>query len=395
MAYDLYPAVDENHNFPPVVRQALAASTELRNTVLPLTTSQRDALSGAQLWDGRTILNTTTDRINRYDLGTTSWKPVADLADVTTYLATVPGMRNRIINGDFSVNQRGLTTNTSTSYGFDRWAVNLSGGSCEYKKMTQALGDLPESMNTFARIVTSGQSAAGDLAYLTQRIENVRSLSGKTVTVSFWARANSGTPKVAVAFSQQFGSGGSSPVEIIAGHITLSTVWAKHSISVIIPSLGGKTISIDTTDHLGFRIWTSAGSTYNAYTNSLGIQNTTIDIWGVQVEEGPVASPFEQKSYSDELRACMRYYRSYDALSGFVDVVAADLKGIHTPWLGKEMRPSPIVTCGTITYATSGVTIATNPTCIPTNSDIWTTTGGAATGGAWVRWNAVVINAEL
>jgi hypothetical protein len=84
MPYDLYPAVDAQYNFPPEVRAALAKSLDLRNTVVPLTTVQRNNLVGAELWDGRTILNTTTDRINRYDAGTATWVAIADLSDVDT-----------------------------------------------------------------------------------------------------------------------------------------------------------------------------------------------------------------------------------------------------------------------------------------------------------------------
>lgn len=82
MAYELFPAVDEDYNFPPEVRAALAASVELRNTVLPLTQTQRNNLTGTDLWDGRLVLNTTTDRLNRYDAGTATWKVIADVSDL-------------------------------------------------------------------------------------------------------------------------------------------------------------------------------------------------------------------------------------------------------------------------------------------------------------------------
>jgi microcystin-dependent protein len=67
MSYDLYPAVDEDYQFAPEVRAALAASTELRNQVVPMTETQRNNLAGAELWNGRLILNTTSNRIDRYD----------------------------------------------------------------------------------------------------------------------------------------------------------------------------------------------------------------------------------------------------------------------------------------------------------------------------------------
>ncbi len=67
MAYDRYPAVDEDFLFPPEVLDALATSTQLRNQVVPMTETQRNNLAGAELWNGRLVLNTTTNRIDRYN----------------------------------------------------------------------------------------------------------------------------------------------------------------------------------------------------------------------------------------------------------------------------------------------------------------------------------------
>ena len=76
MAYDLYPAVDEDLKFAPEVRAANAATPEFRSQVVPMTQTQRNNLSGAELWDNRLIFNTTTDRIDRYDEGSTTWLQV-------------------------------------------------------------------------------------------------------------------------------------------------------------------------------------------------------------------------------------------------------------------------------------------------------------------------------
>jgi len=77
MSYDLYPAVDEDLNFAPEIRAALAKTFELRNTVVPMTNTQRNNLSGTELWEGRLIFNTTTARIDRYDAVYETWVQVS------------------------------------------------------------------------------------------------------------------------------------------------------------------------------------------------------------------------------------------------------------------------------------------------------------------------------
>ena len=121
------------------------------------------------------------------------------------------GFRNVLINGDFRINQRGFSSSTSSVYGFDRWTSSSADGTVTYSAQTFATGNaIPGYEPTnYARIATSGQTLAGAYSHLVQRIENVRTLAGQTASLSFWAKANSGTPKVAVEFLQIFGSGGS------------------------------------------------------------------------------------------------------------------------------------------------------------------------------------------
>lgn len=142
MAYDLYPAVDEEYNFPPEVRAALAVSEELKHNVLPMTEILRDNLTGAELWDGRLVLNTTQDRLNRYDLGTATWINVADLSDIDDSIddfsiAIRPslGMRNRVLNGGFRINQSLYVSGTTCAvgiYSFDQWKSMVVGSTMTF-----------------------------------------------------------------------------------------------------------------------------------------------------------------------------------------------------------------------------------------------------------------------
>jgi hypothetical protein len=219
--------------------------------------------------------------------------------------------KNKIINGDFFVNQRNFTsTTTDNVYTFDRWQTSAQDGTSTFSAQTFTPGAAPvsgyESTN-FLRVVTTGQTAASASTQIRQRIEDVRTFAGQTVTISFWAKATSGTPKIAVELDQQFGSGGSTRVPTYAGQVTISTSFVRYSVTVSVPSITGKTLG--TSSFLSTTLWMSAGTDFNARTGSLGIQSNTFDIWGIQLEAGNVATPFTTATgtIQGELAACQRY----------------------------------------------------------------------------------------
>jgi hypothetical protein len=225
--------------------------------------------------------------------------------------------KNKIINGDFLINQRNFTSNTTAgTFNFDRFYQINSGGSFTITPQTFTPGAAPVSGyegKNYLQGITASQSATGDYAAIVQNIESVRNFAGQTATLSFWAKANTGTPKIAVELAQSFGTGGSpsAAVTIYAGQITLSTSWARYSITVAVPTISGKTLGTNNNDYLQVVLWTSAGSTFNARTGSLGIQNFTAHIWGVQLEAGNVATPFTTATgtIQGELAACQRYFQ--------------------------------------------------------------------------------------
>jgi hypothetical protein len=229
--------------------------------------------------------------------------------------------KNRIINGDFYINQRSFTSVTS-GYGFDRWKVNKGGnGTCTYTPQTFTPGTAPVAGyegKTYPRLVTSGVSSANEITILTQYIEGVRTFADQTVTLSFWAKTASGTPKVAILFGQDFGTGGSPSaiVDAYFSQVTLSTSWTRYTVTGAIPSISGKTIGTNNDDNLRVYLIVSAGSDFNAVTGSLGTQNGTFEFWGVQLEAGSTATDFQTATgtLQGELSACQRYY--YRASAG-------------------------------------------------------------------------------
>jgi hypothetical protein len=281
--------------------------------------------------NGDVIYATGSAAVTRLGIGSTGQvltvaAGVPSWATPSTPTNTFYAGKNKIINGDFFVNQRALTSTTSAGYGFDRWAQASSTGTSTYSAQTFTPGTAPVTGYegaTFARIVTATQSGVGAYSLLKQPIESVRTLAAQTATVSFWAKAATGTPKIAVEFAQNFGSGGSPSAEVdtYAGQVTLSTSWTRYSVSVTVPSISGKTIGTTAnTSDLTLALWVSAGTNFNARTGSIGVQNNTFDIWGVQVEAGSTATDFQTASGSigGELALCQRYYFRIGGLSNYM-----------------------------------------------------------------------------
>lgn len=232
--------------------------------------------------------------------------------NITTF-----GFKNHIINGNFGIWQRGASQTTSGYDSDDRWA-NSNVGSTKTHSRVDCTDTERALFNAWAFSRTVVTSVAGADSYVVkqQRIEDVTQLAGKTVTLSFWAKADS-NKNIAIEFIQRFGTGGtpSAEVQSIGSQlVSLTTTWQKKTITVTLPSIVGKTLGTDGvhTSSTALSFWFDAGSTYNARAANLGQQSGTFDIAQVQLEEGSVATPFEQRPYGLELSLCQRYYELVD-----------------------------------------------------------------------------------
>jgi hypothetical protein len=228
--------------------------------------------------------------------------------------------KNKIINGDFKINQRGFTSNTATnSFNFDRFSQFNGGTSGTLTTTPQVFtpGAAPvagyEGTN-FLQGITAAGADTNTFAGFYQRIESVRTFANQAVTISFYAKATTGTPKIGVEVTQNFGSGGSPSAEVntAGGAVTLSTSFARYSVTLTVPSISGKTLGTTNDGYLQANLWLSAGSVVATRASSIGIQNNTFQIWGVQVEAGSVATPFQTATgtIQGELAACQRYFYS-------------------------------------------------------------------------------------
>jgi hypothetical protein len=226
------------------------------------------------------------------------------------------GRRNLIINGGFDVWQRGTGPFVGTSiYGADRW-TNIADSSISTSQGVFPVGqtDVPNNPKYYASCSVTTNSSADEYKVYGQRLEGVSLCSGNTVTVSFYAKAD-GNKDITLEFYQQFGGGGTPSANVGGIGVTkfsLTTNWQKFTATVDIPSLDGKTIGTDGNNSLICQFWMSAGSNLASRTDSLPNQSGVFDFAQVQLELGSVATPFEHRSYGEELALCQRYFQAYD-----------------------------------------------------------------------------------
>jgi hypothetical protein len=229
--------------------------------------------------------------------------------------------RNYVHNPLFNIAQRGVGPFTAIGYALDRMWIQYDLGSLSVSQITltdadrAAIGD--ESAEHAFQAVVVGNAGAASFQTMQHPIEDVRRLSGKTVTLSFWAKAASGTPKLGLGLVQYFGGAGSpsAPVYVPGQAVTLSTTWARYSITAALPSVAGKVMGTDGTHQTDAQFWFSAGSSWNADSGSVGVQSGTFTLWGVQLEIGSVATPLEKPDPQQDLANCQRFYQDSSSTS--------------------------------------------------------------------------------
>jgi hypothetical protein len=285
------------------------------NQIQPVGSGQTVTISATNISAGSatvtagTFTGNLTGNVTGNATGLSGSPTLSGITSVSTSNLTVNGnaypnggplsSRNKLINGNFDVWQRGTsftsTVSGTSGYTADRWKAG-GGTSTTVSRQSFTLGqtDVPGEPTYYAQWALTNNSQNYEFH---QRIEDVRTLAGKQATISFYARRTTGTVTVGVRTVQYFGTGGSpsSSVIVSAGAPSLTSSWQKFTYTVDIASISGKTLGSDNNHSLwvGFQI---------SDTNT-----GTIEIAQFQLEEGSVATPFEHRSYGDELLRCQRY----------------------------------------------------------------------------------------
>ena len=297
----------------------------------------------------------------------------------------IGGRRNIVINGAMNVAQRGTSTTTNTDFGVDRFMSLFSGTDeaptfAQHALTSSDTGPYAEGFRNSLHITNGNQtSGAGTNDYIAvdYRIEaqdiansgwNYTS-SSSFITVSYWIKSSVAqnfyvTLKTEDGTSQNYG--------FETGSLSANT-WTK--ITKKIPGNSNLQFDNNNAEGLRFRFVAFRGTdktsssytlnTWSAYSSSSRMpdntstwyttNDATFEITGFQLEVGPEATPFEHRSYGEELDLCMRYFQQFVSGNNYQIGMGAYYASNQLKCIVgfiKEMRstPSVIQATGTNNY---------------------------------------------
>jgi hypothetical protein len=259
------------------------------------------------------------------------------------------GRRNLLINGGFDVWQRGtsFTPTGANPYTADRWLVYQSNNSnvTVTKRTESTYSSVP-----FTNYIRLDDTIDADTSWieLNQYVEDYSHLINNTVTVSFWAKAS-----YDIQDGYIYTNAGTT-----SGAYAITTSWTKYQVTL---DLKAGTVASD--GYLRLLLGTQTMVAADSY----------IDYAQVQLELGKVATPFEHRSYGEELALCQRYYQRIQngQLTGTRNT-GTRLR-LSAP-LSPEMRDSPAVS------RISGTTVSVQGDGVNFTSTQTTAAQGATSG---------------
>jgi len=237
--------------------------------------------------------------------------------------------RNLVINGAMQVAQRGTSSSSLTSgnnFILDRWRTYIQDiGTYTISQASDAPTGFRYSYKVDCTTADASPSAADDMTFYCnfegQDFQHLKkgTASAESVTLSFWVKSNK-TTTGQVNFRDQDNS------RMISGTYTINSAdtWEYKTITFVGDTSG--VLDNDNAASIQLQWYLDSGSNFtsgsinsswgsdtaaNRNVNNFGLASSTDNYWqitGVQLEVGSVATPFEHRSYGDELARCQRYY---------------------------------------------------------------------------------------
>ena len=242
------------------------------------------------------------------------------------------------INGAMQVAQRGTVVNAGNEYGGpDRYKFVKNDGAYTISQDTDAPSGSGFASSFKVDVTSAASSTGNQYVYLRQMIEgqDLQQLkkgtsSAESLTLQFWVKST----KTGTYVVQLFDVDTSSNRQICKTYtVNSSNTWEYKTLTFAGDTTGA--FDNDNAASLEINWWLYAGSTYTSGTlqtswgaysaanaavgqvNAADNTSNNILFTGIQLEVGEKATPFEHRSFGDEIARCQRYYeQSNPTLSG-------------------------------------------------------------------------------
>jgi hypothetical protein len=293
---------------------------------------------------------------------------------------TVQG--NPVINSAMQIAQRGTSValNAAAGYSLDRWYSYYAGNLTISRQSTNDTTNLP-NIQYCARVQrNSGQTNTGGISF-GQNFETVNSIpyAGKTVTMSFYARAGANYSSASNALLVLLISGTGTDQNYISGSYTgganviyqtatLTTTWQRFSYTATIGATA-----------------TELAPTFNYTPSGTAGANDYFEVTGVQIDVGNVALPFRTYAgtIQGELAACQRYYQVATRNDSWGTGSCVSTSGANAPlYFFNEMRTAPTIVLPATGSGTNQITYLTSAGGFP--ATIGTISAGVITKNGFV-----------
>jgi len=332
----------------------IAATTDVRTNSLVVS-----GVSTVTTLNATSIVGVTTAGITTAYIGSVNDGPIS-------------GTRNRIINGDMRIDQRNAGASvsvTDNTFTVDRFKYVGSSSRITAQRSTSSL---PVGFD-YALLLTSvgANTPSSEANAIWQIIEanNVSDLAygtanAKTITLSFLVRSSA-----AVTYGGAIQNANLTRSFPFSYTIIAANTWEYKTITIpgdtsgtwnTTGTSGGLTVVFSVGASSGFKgtanAW--AGADYRDVTGTSNLQATngaTLSLTGVQLEAGSVATPFERRSFGQELALCQRYFFNGGTITQYAPGYSVNARGAGG-WIAfpTTMRAdSPTVILSSITYTGS------------------------------------------
>lgn len=249
----------------------------------------------------------------------------------------IHGRRNVLINSGYLVSQRGdyssatAVSGSARLYTVDKWKVDIEGTTSTFQVVDETVSGKTRRV---AKQVATANNAGSVYFHIFNSLECERWMRGQTFTISGWVKTNVSGQKIRICDD--------AGCHLLGSAITADGTWQYLEETHTIPS----------NETIGGLI-----QVHPAFGNTSISTNDYVHWSEFQMELGTKATPFEHRTYAEELQLCQRYYTRF-TWNGNYDSIGTGL----TKSNGTEARiviplPTAMRTNPTCSYTGTGITI--------------------------------------